>query len=116
MSKRVLGDDHPNTIATIANLASIYRDQGRGKEAEELGVQVVETSKKVLGDEHPDTLRGMNNLALTWMDLGRVSDALELMQNCLRLRQQVLGSDHHHTVSTCSILESWMNWHGNSNS
>jgi hypothetical protein len=29
------------------------------KEAEELVVQVMETSKKVLGEEHPDTLSSM---------------------------------------------------------
>ena len=43
----------------MANLASTYRNQGRWKEAEELDVQVMETSLKVLGQEHPDTLTSM---------------------------------------------------------
>jgi hypothetical protein len=47
----------------MANLASTYRNQGRWKEAEELFVQVMETSLRVLGQEHPDTLTSMNNLA-----------------------------------------------------
>ncbi|KZL79726.1 tpr domain protein, partial [Colletotrichum incanum] len=28
MRKRVLGDEHPDTLTSIANLASTYRDQG----------------------------------------------------------------------------------------
>jgi hypothetical protein len=62
-SSRVLGEDHPDTLTSIANLASTYRKQGRWKEAEELVVQVMETRKRVLGEEHPDTLTSMGNLA-----------------------------------------------------
>ena len=47
--KRVLGQEHPSTLARMANLASTYQIQGRCKEAEELGVQVMETSLRVLG-------------------------------------------------------------------
>jgi hypothetical protein len=62
-SKRVLGQEHPETLSSMNNLASTYWDQGRWKEAEELGVQVMETRKRVLGQEHPDTLSSMSNLA-----------------------------------------------------
>ncbi|KAF2181187.1 hypothetical protein K469DRAFT_791794, partial [Zopfia rhizophila CBS 207.26] len=39
----------PVTLTSMANLASTYWNQGRWKEAEELDVQVVDTSKRVLG-------------------------------------------------------------------
>ena len=54
MRKRVLGQEHPDTLTIIDDLASTYRDQGRWKEAEELEVKVMETSLRVLGQEHPD--------------------------------------------------------------
>jgi hypothetical protein len=60
---RVLGEEHPDTLTSIDNLASTYRNQGRWKEAEELEVQVMETSSRVLGEEHPSTLTSMDNLA-----------------------------------------------------
>ena len=63
--KRVLGAEHLDTLSSMANLASTYRNQGRWKEAEELEVQVKDTRKRVLGAEHPDTLTSMNNLAHT---------------------------------------------------
>jgi Cdc6-like AAA superfamily ATPase len=70
-TKRVLGDEHPDTLTSMANLASTYSDQGRWREAEELEAQVMQTRKRVLGDEHPDTLTSMNNLALTYESQGR---------------------------------------------
>ncbi len=64
--KIILGEEHPSTLSSIANLASTYRDQGRWKEAEELEVRVIETRKRVLGEEHPDTLSSIANLASTY--------------------------------------------------
>ena len=64
--KRVLSEGHPSTLASIANLASTYRGQGRWKEAKELEVQVMEIAKRMLGQEHPSTLVSMANLASTF--------------------------------------------------
>ena len=66
LRREVLGEEHSDTLTSMANLASTYRNQGRWKEAEELFVQVIETSLRVLGEEHPDTLSSMANLALTY--------------------------------------------------
>lgn len=76
----MLGVEHPDTLISMHNLASIYWNQGQWKEAEELQVQVMETKKTVLGDEHPDTLISMHNLACTWKSLGKLQDALAVQQ------------------------------------
>ena len=34
--KRALGNEHPDTLTSMANLASTYRNQDRWHEAEEL--------------------------------------------------------------------------------
>jgi len=54
--KRVLGEDHPDLLISMDNLALTYRNQGRWKEAEELQMQVLQTRKRLLGEEHPDSL------------------------------------------------------------
>ena len=74
-SRRVLGDEHPETLTSMANLASTYWNQGRWTEAEKIEVQVVETRRKVLGDEHPETLTNMANLASTYRNQGRWTEA-----------------------------------------
>ena len=68
--KRVLGQEHPSTLTSMANLAPTYWNQRRWKEAEELDVQVVETFKRVLRREHPSTLTSMANLASTFVTRG----------------------------------------------
>ncbi|KAF4631143.1 hypothetical protein G7Y89_g6995 [Cudoniella acicularis] len=75
---RVLGQKHPDTLTSIANLALTYWNQGRWKEAEELNLQVIETRKRVLGQEHPDTLATIANLASTYRNQGRLKEAEEL--------------------------------------
>jgi hypothetical protein len=51
--KRELGQEHPSTLTSMANLASTFWNQGRWKEAEDLEVLVMETSSRVFGQEHP---------------------------------------------------------------
>jgi hypothetical protein len=91
----------------MVNLASTYRDQGRWQEAEELFVQVMETSLRVLGQEHPNTLTSMNNIAITWKGYGRYAEALELMEECVLLQTRILGADHPHTLSSLRTLLKW---------
>jgi hypothetical protein len=105
--KKKLGADHPDTLTSMANLASTFCNQGRWDAAEELEVQVIETLKKKLGADHPDTLTSMNNLAFMWIETGRETEAVRLMEECVQLRKRVLGLNHPHTISSCTALETW---------
>lgn len=62
----VLGAEYPSILASIANLATTFWDQGQWNEAEKLEMQVIETSKIVLEAEHPYTLISIGNLATTY--------------------------------------------------
>jgi len=107
--KAVLGEEHPDTLNSMANLASTYRNQGRWKEAEELDVGVMKTRKRVLGEEHPRTLTSMANLAFTWKAQGRNAKAIKLMKECINLRSRILDVDHPHTLSSSAALTGWQN-------
>jgi hypothetical protein len=108
LSKRVLGAEHPDTLSSMANLASTYRNQDRWKEAEELFVQVMETRKRVLGAQHPDTLSSMTNLACTLKDQHHADEAIELITSCLGLSIKVLGPSQYHAQSVLEILRAWL--------
>ena len=71
--------EHPSTLASIANLASTFWNQGQWVEAEKAFVQVMETRMTVLGPEHPDTLMTMWNLSHALRDLGQNAEALSLL-------------------------------------
>jgi hypothetical protein len=102
--KRVLGDEHPDTLTSMANLAATYRNQGRWNEAEKLEVQVMETRKRVLGDEHPDTLRSMANLAATYWNQGRWNEAEKLEVQVMETGKRVLGDEHPDTLRSMANL------------
>ncbi|KAF2186892.1 kinesin light chain [Zopfia rhizophila CBS 207.26] len=106
IEKRVLGVEHPDTLTSMANLASTYRNQGRWKEAEELDVQVMETSLRVLGAEHPDTLSSMTNLASTYRNQGRWKEAEELEVQVMETRKRVLGAEHPGMLTSMANLAS----------
>jgi hypothetical protein len=69
--ERVLGPDHPDTLASRNNLANAYRDAGRTGEAISLHEQALAARECVLGPDHPDTLLSRSNLANAYQDAGR---------------------------------------------
>ena len=104
--KRVLGDEHPNTLQTAGNLASTYRDQGKHAEAEALKIELLATLKRVLGDEHPSTLLTTGNLASTYLDQGKHAEAEVLYIGVLATLKRVhtLGGDHDCTLYAAATL------------
>ena len=74
-SKAIFSEDHPDTLSSMANLASTYWNQGRWADAERLLVEVTEARKIKLGEEHPDTLLSTANLASTYRNQGHLDKA-----------------------------------------
>jgi tetratricopeptide (TPR) repeat protein len=102
--KRVLGDEHPSTLTSMANLALTYWNQGRWAEAEVLQVQVMQTRKRVLSDEHPSTLTSMANLAATYSEQGRWAEAGDLQVQVMQTTKRVLSDEHPSTLTSISNL------------
>lgn len=61
--ERVLGKEHPETLASLNNLVLVLSSQGRYEEAERIYRQVLAVRERVLGKEHSLTLTSINNLA-----------------------------------------------------
>ncbi|KAJ7671107.1 hypothetical protein B0H14DRAFT_2657462 [Mycena olivaceomarginata] len=79
--KKLLGDNHPNTLITMGNLSMTYQQLGNLQRAEEHQTIVLREQKFLLGDDHPDTLSIMGNLATTYtlMDKINEAEALEIL-------------------------------------
>jgi tetratricopeptide (TPR) repeat protein len=104
--RRVLGEEHPDTIRAMGNLAATHCIQGRLKEAEELQVKVIDAMRRVLGEEHPDTIRATGNLAATHCIQGRLKEAEELQVKVIDAMRRTLGEEHPDTVSGMGNLAS----------
>ena len=59
---RVLGADHPDTIASRNSLAYAYQAAGRLGKAISQYKKVLAHQLRVLGPDHPDTLASRRNL------------------------------------------------------
>ena len=88
------GPDHPHTLASMTNLASIYSLHARNADAVRLNEQALSIRNRVLPKDHPHTLAVMSNLAANYADLGRKSDALKLRQEVLVASRRSLPPDH----------------------
>ncbi|TFH29491.1 MAG: BspA family leucine-rich repeat surface protein, partial [Promethearchaeota archaeon] len=78
--KRVLGPQHPDTLASMNNLARSLTDQGKHQEAADLLKVVVATREKTLGENHLDTLTATDNLNLT-----RTTTLSQAFRGCTKL-------------------------------
>jgi hypothetical protein len=54
--KRVLGEENPDTLTSMNNLAFTWKGQGRGAEALKLMEECVQLWTRILGVDHPYTL------------------------------------------------------------
>ena len=45
-TKQLLGDEHPNTLTSMANLAATYRSQGHWVRAEEIDISMRDIQKQ----------------------------------------------------------------------
>ena len=60
--RRVLGEEHPETLMSANNLALSLSGQGKYAEAEETLQAALAAERRVLGSAHPDTLATAENL------------------------------------------------------
>ena len=76
--ERVLGLDHPGTLASRHSLAADYQAAGCTSEAITLHEQTLAARERVLGLDHPSTLTSRNNLASAYRAAGRTGEARKL--------------------------------------
>ncbi|KAL8396664.1 hypothetical protein RB594_003650 [Gaeumannomyces avenae] len=111
LRKRVLGDKHPDTIRSMAELATTYHALGRYGEGEKISAEVLALRRGLLGDKHPDTIRSTVDLATTYHALGRYGEAEKIYVEVLALRRDIFGNKHPDTIrsiadlaTTCHVL------------
>ena len=100
----MLGEESKLALISTAMLASVYRRQGRWKEAEELSMQVLEARKKSLGEDHPDTLLSMASLASTLWRQRRWDEAQQLEIQVMEANKAKFGMDHPSTIVSLANL------------
>jgi tetratricopeptide (TPR) repeat protein len=102
----MLGEEHPDTLLVLGNVASIYRNQWQWDEAEYLQTKILDICTRTCGPEHPDTLYSMSALASTYAQQERFEDAEALELRVFEARTRLLGEDDPLTLDSVSALAS----------
>ncbi|EXK76699.1 hypothetical protein FOQG_18568 [Fusarium oxysporum f. sp. raphani 54005] len=104
LRRKVLGEKHPDTIRSMADLATTYHAQGRYDEAESIYQEALELRREVLGEKHPDTISSMASLAATYHAQGRYDEDEEISVKVLELRREVLREKHPDMIDSMADL------------
>jgi len=102
--RRVLGDDHPDTLVSLCNMGQLLVAQGKLAEAEPYFHQTLQGFRLVLGDEHPETLRSIANLGGVLQKQGKLKEAEAHYREAMEKLRRVLGDENADTLSTISNL------------
>jgi tetratricopeptide (TPR) repeat protein len=74
------GPAHPEVASKMAELAALYRAQGRYSDAEGLYTRALTIQRNALRAEHPDVIRTMRELAEVYRAEGRLNEADDLLR------------------------------------
>ncbi len=102
--RRVLGEDHPETLRTASLLGLTLGLLGEHQQARQLQNDTLTRLRRVLGDDHPETLNSASRLAADLRELGEYQQARALDEDTLARRRRVLGEDHPDTLTSAHNL------------
>ena len=98
--RKVLGEEHQETLRTIGSLGHLYRRQGKLDQAEQLLAQCCRKSREVLGEEHVSTIQPCADLGIVYYRQGKIDEAQALFAKLIEIMRRVLGDDSPTTLDT----------------
>lgn len=96
--QRLLGSEHPDTLAAMTKLTRQYLDSRLYQDATDLGQQVMKTKKDLLGVEHLETLQSMLYLAQSYQGQKQYTVTESLYQQALGGYEKACGSNNEMTI------------------
>ncbi|MCJ1405466.1 hypothetical protein MMC11_008694 [Xylographa trunciseda] len=83
---------------------TLYRNQGKLAEAEQMYERALQGYEKALGAEHISTLRTVNNLGTLYRNQGKLAEAEQMYERALQGYEKALGAEHISTLRTVNNL------------
>lgn len=96
--RRVLGQDHPDTISSIDMLGGILLEKGEEARAEAALREAVDRSRRVLGEDNLETLKSVGNLGNLLRSKSKFDEAEPLLRASLEGRRRAQGDKHRDTL------------------
>jgi tetratricopeptide (TPR) repeat protein len=94
MRRKLLGDEHPETAASLNNLALLFRQEGKWTEAEGAERESLAIQTKLNGRESLPAATALSNLGLVLLDEGKLPEAESALREALATQRRFLPDDH----------------------
>jgi serine/threonine-protein kinase len=98
------GPDHPETLATLGDLAVVHNQRASYGEAEALQREVLARQSRVFGAESPAVANALNTVATTQALRGDLDGAAASYVRVRALHARLLGPDHYETANATRNL------------
>jgi tetratricopeptide (TPR) repeat protein len=102
--RRVLGDEHPDTLKSLSQMGALLNHQGKRNEAMPYYREALDTSRRVLGEDHPGTLAALSHLGSLLIDMGKKDEAAVYFREALDRVHQSRGEDDPATLSAMTDM------------
>jgi non-specific serine/threonine protein kinase/serine/threonine-protein kinase len=109
---RVLRENNPDTLKSMATLTGVLDDESHYIEAEKLARETLDKSKRVLGAEDRETLNSNWELAQILRDEGHYADAEEMSRTTLDTARRKFGLRDAVTIAAASELAIDLSYEG----
>ncbi|GAA1398119.1 hypothetical protein GCM10009662_15130 [Catellatospora coxensis] len=103
--RRLLGDDHPDTISASGSLASTLHSLGDYGRARAMKEDVLGRLRRLLGDDHPATLDARFDIAVMDTFRGSLITARSEADDICRHQTRILGARHPDTQRTRELSD-----------
>lgn len=104
ITKEVLGTEHLDYVACLADVATVYSTMGNYSAAEELYAEVLAARTRLLENDHPDIASTLDNIGVLRFDQGNYTAAATAYQRALVIRKEALGERHPRYATTLNNM------------
>jgi len=89
MTEDTLGEDHPNTIEALVNLAFLYSNQDQYQKSIDHYGRALEISRRLFGDQHAETIGCMTSIGLVLHSQGNYEESEKALRLALESARQI---------------------------
>jgi tetratricopeptide (TPR) repeat protein len=112
ISRRLLGEDNPQTLFDAVAYAAILDGLQRYDESEAIYRRALAIFEKKFGPEHYEVTSNLHNLAAVLCTRGDLDDAEKLYRRALAIKEKLLGQDSPDSALTRNNLGALLNLKG----
>jgi non-specific serine/threonine protein kinase/serine/threonine-protein kinase len=102
--RRVLGEEHLDTLTTIHSMGILLQSQGKLIDAEPCLREALDATRRVLGEENPNTIVALRSIGALLRLQGKLDQAEPYLRDAVEKSRRVLGEEHDDTLDAINSM------------